>query len=208
MLNRYEIGESDLVLTLLSPVFGKFSAIAKGARRSKRRFVNVLEPFTLLRAHLRKTRTGFFPFLEQADLLITWEPIRLDPRRFVLASYFAELVELFSKPNIGQEIFFLLKEALEVISKEEPNNFLKLAFELKLLSLTGFGPDFSQNGVSFSPKEVAILRTFLRYPLSNLKRIRISEEIFSKAIEAIENFLLYVLDREINALRIWKEMNV
>ncbi len=207
VLNRYELGESDLLLTILSPVCGRFSAIAKGARRSKRRFVNVLEPFTLLRAYLRKRRSGLSPFLDQADLLRAWEAIRLDPWRFTLASYLTELAELFSRPNVGQEIFYLLKEALEAIAKEGPSNSLKLAFELKLLSLTGFGPDLSQDGLLLSSKEIAILRTFLRYPLSNLRRIRVAEAVFLKAANAIEDFLLRVLDQEINALRVWKEMN-
>jgi len=74
VLNRYEVGESDLLLVLLSPTLGRFSALAKGARRSRKRFVNVLEPFTLLRAHLRGGRKGLAPFLDQADLLESWEP--------------------------------------------------------------------------------------------------------------------------------------
>ena len=37
-------GESDKIVTFLTRDWGKVTGIAKGAKRSQRRFVNVLEP--------------------------------------------------------------------------------------------------------------------------------------------------------------------
>lgn len=236
ILNRYDVGESDLLLVMLSPTWGRLTALAKGARRSRKRFVNVLEPFTLLRAHLRGGKGGLSPFLDQADLLESWEPLRLDPWRFTLASYFAELIEVFSRPRTGQEVFGLLKEALITLCQEGPSMALKLAFELKLLEHTGFSPElgrcvrcqrqevrlagfsledggvvchicYQEQDLSLSPRGVAVLRSFQRYPLSKLKRIRTMDESFIKGASLIEKFLVRILDYEIKALRVWKEMN-
>ncbi len=221
---------------MLSPTLGRFSALAKGARRSRRRFVNVLEPFTLLRAHLRGGNAHLSPFLDQADLVEAWEAIRFDPWRFVTAAYFAELVELFSKPRAGQEIFGLLQEALEVLSQEGTHPLFKLAFELKLLLLNGFGPELNlcvrchtsaspftafsleegglicekcqkETDVSLSSRNISFLRACLRYPLSTIKRIRLCPEDLSQTASLIENYLLRILDHEVKALQVWKQMN-
>ena len=50
-------GESDKIVTFLTRDLGKIAGIAKGARRSKRRFVNVLEPFTHVDVTLRVPRS-------------------------------------------------------------------------------------------------------------------------------------------------------
>ena len=42
----FDYGESDKIVTFLTRDLGKVTGIAKGAKHSKRRFVNVLEPFT------------------------------------------------------------------------------------------------------------------------------------------------------------------
>ena len=47
-------GESDKIVTFLTRDLGKVTGIAKGAKRSKRRFVNVLEPFTHVSLRLRQ----------------------------------------------------------------------------------------------------------------------------------------------------------
>ncbi len=43
LLRRVEYGESDLVLTLLTQKVGKVSALARGARKSSKRFGSALE---------------------------------------------------------------------------------------------------------------------------------------------------------------------
>lgn len=45
MLRRVEFGEADLIVTLLTRELGRVSALARGARKSRRRFGGALEPF-------------------------------------------------------------------------------------------------------------------------------------------------------------------
>jgi len=44
VLRTLSYGESDLIVTFYSHNFGKLKGIAKGAKRSKKRFANVFEP--------------------------------------------------------------------------------------------------------------------------------------------------------------------
>jgi len=57
LLRRVPVGESDLVVTLLTETLGRVSAIARAARRSQRRFGGSLEALHTLRVRLEE-RTG------------------------------------------------------------------------------------------------------------------------------------------------------
>jgi DNA repair protein RecO (recombination protein O) len=52
LLRRVEYGESDLVVTLLTQKVGKVSALARGARKSSKRFTGSLEALHTLRIEL------------------------------------------------------------------------------------------------------------------------------------------------------------
>jgi DNA repair protein RecO (recombination protein O) len=46
VLRRFDYGESDWIVTFYTSDFGKIRGIAKGARRSQKRFANTLELFS------------------------------------------------------------------------------------------------------------------------------------------------------------------
>ena len=50
VLRTQELGEADLIVTLLTEHHGQVRAVARSARRSRRRFGGVLEPMTRVRA--------------------------------------------------------------------------------------------------------------------------------------------------------------
>ncbi len=234
VLNRFEVGESDLLVVLLSPKWGRFAVMAKGARRSKRRFVNALEPFTVFRAHIRGNRPGLIPFLDQIDPLEYWEPLRQDPYRFVLASYATELTEAFARPQVGGNLFPLLCGFFDLLCQGGPPDLLKPALEIKLLCLSGFAPELSrcvrcqrprplrgfsleegggvcgyclrESDTSISPQVLSLLKTLEKYPLSKLERICVPKDRLKIGSSLLENFLVRILGHDLKSLRIWKEI--
>ncbi|HYT53423.1 MAG TPA: DNA repair protein RecO, partial [Verrucomicrobiae bacterium] len=48
VLRSRPFGESDKIVSFLTENYGKLTGIAKGALRSRKRFVNSLEPFALI----------------------------------------------------------------------------------------------------------------------------------------------------------------
>ncbi|HET9932165.1 MAG TPA: DNA repair protein RecO, partial [Polyangiaceae bacterium] len=54
LLRRVELGEADLVVTLFTRALGRVSALARGARKSQKRFGGALEPFFTLRVRLEE----------------------------------------------------------------------------------------------------------------------------------------------------------
>ena len=59
VLSRFDLGEADRVLTLMTPEYGKLKAIAKGVRRQKSRLGGSLEPFAELRVQLAALASEF-----------------------------------------------------------------------------------------------------------------------------------------------------
>lgn len=91
VLSRVPYGESDLIVHLFTEALGKISALARGARRSQKRFGGSLEPIhtlqvevtdkpssdlcTLHEAHLSRARTaiiGNLECLEAAGKALVW----------------------------------------------------------------------------------------------------------------------------------------
>ncbi|MCI5065546.1 DNA repair protein RecO [bacterium] len=62
ILRSYPSGESDCIYRILTREQGKVSAIAKGVKKSKRRFASLPEPFDIGQAELRRGRGELWLF--------------------------------------------------------------------------------------------------------------------------------------------------
>ncbi len=137
-------GESDKIATLLSEDFGKLTGIAKGARRSRRRFANSLEPLARVRVYFRQRPGAGLAFLESCELLTSSEPFN-DPSRFAYGSYLAELVDrLTMEDEPVHGIYTLLADALAELERGPASAALLRAFELKVLTQAGFEPQLDR----------------------------------------------------------------
>ncbi len=138
-------GESDKIVTFLTQDWGKITGIAKGAKRSRRRFVNVLEPFTHIRLRFRPSRSDELAFILGCELVQTFRRPSQDIHRFALASYMVELTDVMvAGREAGQEIYTLLLHGLVSLEESSPLPALFLpAFELRLLVEVGYAPNLS-----------------------------------------------------------------
>jgi DNA repair protein RecO (recombination protein O) len=67
LLKRIEYGETDLIVSLFTQELGRVSALARGARKSQRRFGGALEPFFTLSVRLEeRARSELFVLTEAA----------------------------------------------------------------------------------------------------------------------------------------------
>ena len=83
VLRSVDFGESDRVLHLLVPEAGRLTVIAKGARRSVKRFSGTLDYFNYLAVQIDRRRSTVMARLDQATLIRTYSSLRSDPKRFV-----------------------------------------------------------------------------------------------------------------------------
>ena len=133
-------GESDKIVTFLTREYGKITGIGKGAKNSRRRFPNSLEPLARVIVRFRQRRSASLAFLEGAELRSD-RALVMDAERLAYGSYLTELAEqLTVEWNPVVPTYELLDEALEALETGPATAAFLRAYEVKLLAHTGFNP--------------------------------------------------------------------
>lgn len=142
VLDSRDHGESDLILTLFCREMGRVTAIAKGARKSQKRFVNKLELFTSLRISLRRSSSASLALLEQAELMESFLTIRQHVNRYCAASVIREVVLLATHDGEGdQRLFELMIWAFAGLDAARPHLPVVMLFLLKCWDILGYRPE-------------------------------------------------------------------
>ncbi|MDA3902356.1 MAG: DNA repair protein RecO [Desulfuromusa sp.] len=140
VLRRTNYGESDIILTLFTATYGLQKGFAKSARKSRKRFGAVLEPFTQAVFQWKKGR-GSFWLLQEAELVTLRFGLRSDLQRLALASYGVELVGLLLQEGEPQQLIYeLLCSFLDYLEQGGDEFSARLLFELRLIYLLGYMP--------------------------------------------------------------------
>lgn len=142
LLRRIDYGDYDLIVSFLSLARGRISVIAKNAKKSRKRFSGLLEPFTRLDIVCRTSRTNGLPVLQEASMSAPFAGIRGAVVETAYASYFTELIHGWLEAFKPQpDIFRLLDYSLEVLdSRNSSPDILGLVFQIRFLGMAGFAP--------------------------------------------------------------------
>jgi DNA repair protein RecO (recombination protein O) len=148
LLRRLDYGDFDLILTFLSLQRGKISLIAKSAKKSTKRFAGILELFSLLEIVASTGKGRGLPVLQEAALICPFSTIRNDITKTAYASYWCELINSWVEENQKQErLYYLLQHVLNQLDKgESAAAQISVLFQMKLLHLTGHGPNLRSCG--------------------------------------------------------------
>jgi DNA repair protein RecO (recombination protein O) len=140
VLTRFDFGEADRILTLITPGGGKLKAIAKGVRRQKSRLGGSLEPFAELRIALAHGRT--FDVVTQVEVIHPWLRMRDDLVSFGTASYLAELANgTLEERHATESVYLLLKRAYEILDAGMAPTRVARWFEMHLADELGVRPE-------------------------------------------------------------------
>ena len=140
ILRTWDFGESDLFVSFLTERAGRLKGVAKGARRSRKRFANCLDLFSLSRIEYGRNQKGGPYFLHSCNLVEAYAGLRKDFSSLSLAGYMVELVEALFPENVAEDhLFPLVTRAFRGLSDGGPNEGLRAAFEARVMSLGGYG---------------------------------------------------------------------
>lgn len=144
VLRRTEYGESDLIVSLYCRSLGKVSALARNARKSRKRFGAGLGIFTLSEVSMQaKDKVELWTLLSAAPRR-TYETLAADLGCMAQASYGTELVrELTAAEHPEPEVFDLLATLFESLTQDSAKVGRLRVFELRLLAHLGLAPLFS-----------------------------------------------------------------
>ena len=141
VISHRDFDEADRFIRLFTRELGKMDAIAKGIRKARSRKAAHLEPFTHVALVLARGQSAWI--ITQADMLTAFNAIREDLKKTAQAAYVVELADrLTAQDQVDSAVFRLVLETLKRLDKlADPFNAL-CHYELNLLNLTGFRPEF------------------------------------------------------------------
>lgn len=144
VLKRRNFGEADRLLTLLTPLHGKVSAIAKGARKPTSRKTGHVELFTQTDVLLARGRN--LDILTQAEMRQAYLPIREDLTRGAYAGYTAELLDRFTyaEQDDMRRLFVLLDSTFARLCIDPDPRRVVRYYEMRLLDELGFRPELQE----------------------------------------------------------------
>lgn len=220
IIRSIDFKESDKILMIFSRELGKFSAIAKGARKLESKFGAALDLLTLNEL-VFYDKEGL-KLLKEAHIIEGFLPLKRDYERLDAALRCARLLNLLIKEGqIERRIFQLFETLLKNLQHIGELKLYELAFKLKLIKALGFAPQLSccsicrarsgnywfslEKGglmcpdcksIRDAPIDLSLARSLeaaLELPLNRLNRLRLKEEALSRADHLLDNFISYHL---------------
>jgi DNA repair protein RecO (recombination protein O) len=222
-------GDSDKIVTLYTLEHGKVVIIAKGAKRSKKRFVNKLELFSLLAIHFAPSRHSSLMRLDQAELEAPFPRLRENYELYIAASLLCELVLHWTREHDSEErLFRLLVWALGGLSTAGGVNRTVIFFHLRMLDILGYrldltgclgvpgilyrfsplrnglvcsrcGPQAAINSQPLSIQTIQLLRRAQDMEQGKLERLHFSLAATREAIALLKRYDNHLLQREVQS---------
>lgn len=140
VLRRWDYGEKDQIISLLTREKGRIQGIAKGAKASLRRFGPALDLFCWIRVQVRERKGASLNFLEQAQVLSNFPRLRQDYASILIASGLLELAQSLFKEGMAEEAAFSsLLASLQRLEEQGPQRRIFWAFLIENLESLGWG---------------------------------------------------------------------
>jgi DNA repair protein RecO (recombination protein O) len=152
LLRAVDYRESDRIVTFFTAELGMVSAIARGAKSSKRRFSGTLEPYLVVKLELEPAR-GELMTLKRAELVRGFSAILSDLARMEVAGAALSLLRDAHPARVPNVPMFVgALQYLTLVDVEgDAQRAALLAFALRVLSLSGMAPRFDACGRSGEP---------------------------------------------------------
>ncbi|BBB92799.1 DNA repair protein RecO [Methylomusa anaerophila] len=230
-------GDADRMVTLFSREYGKITAIAYGARRSKSKLGGCLQPFSHLDLSLSfaKLKRGL-DSVKQCEIMTSFRELREDLTLLAYGNFLAELVsELWPEREKDFNAFYILLHAYHLLLVRNPR-ITTLAAAWQLLSLAGFQPSFDRclycekdlifpafidvraGGVvcphcdHYQLPEITrqvrdLIGNLIRLDWNNPGNFSINGKVLNQAESILCSFLRFQLDKDLNSLKFIQQIN-
>ncbi|MBZ9688167.1 DNA repair protein RecO [Clostridium estertheticum] len=144
VIKTQEFKEADKLVWLFTEDFGKITAIAKGARKNKSKYVSSTLPCCYAEFVLFKGKNLYT--INEVTIIDSFQQLLRNLDTITYASYFNELIDIsMENEDVNSELFKDLVSAFYFIKNDVMDiEILARAFETKLLKATGYGLDFEQ----------------------------------------------------------------
>ena len=147
VLRRRDSGESDRRITVLTEEFGKFDAVAKGARKPASRLAAVTEPLAVAQFTFAKGKVN--RFVTQAVPKSAYRKLRSDYIRLGAALAYCESVAALSPyDRADAETYREVRTGIEAIESHSNAEVALIWAQMRLIESSGFLPEFTNSVAS------------------------------------------------------------
>ncbi|WP_157949882.1 DNA repair protein RecO [Vallitalea okinawensis] len=235
IINEMPIGENDKRITVYTKEYGKITAFAKGARKPKSNLLATTQVFAYCDIIFLERKS--YTTIKSMELIDFFHNIRSDIHRVAYGMYFMELLDYVALENepYPQLLLLTLKALRRLEDEQLALELIKVIYELKVLSLSGYTPELQccsncskeantyffssrkgglvcqlchSKGMS-SPLEEGVIMS-LRYIIyTNVQSVfqfNVSEEVLDKLSIITKEFIQYHLDRHFKTLDFLEEI--
>jgi len=138
VIKTQDINENDKLLVLYTEKLGKVSAVARGAKKSRSKFLSSSHLFCYGEYVLYKGKSLYT--VNEAQVIESFQGLLKDLEHITYASYFCELINIsMQEEESNRRLFVHLISAFYFMKNEISDiGILARAFEVKLLEDTGF----------------------------------------------------------------------
>lgn len=230
ILRGASYGEGNRIFTFYGREQGKFSAVARGVRKQKSKLKGHLQLGNRCTLQLVKGRG--LDTVSSAMATETFPANREKAEGYFYMSYFLELFNDFVPEGLpDEELFDLLFTVLQRLSVYDPK-LLARYYELRLLALSGFAPDFTHcalcgkelnggylnrrfhglicsacgSGLEVTPKAHFALKYLCRTELPLLNRLKVDEPTSKMLAELTKQMIENSLEKKVKSLDILKQV--
>ena len=204
VLKSFSYSETSIIARCFTREMGKISVIIRGAKRKNSPNAAYFQPANYLDLVFYYKQTREIQTISKASFVRTWPSLRNDLKKM---TYTLSVIELTDKTIIDHdphaELFDELVNAINCFDKENKRfNLIFWYFELKLLSLLGFKPNFEKRDYQdmvisnpFSgPNSEKILKGLQNSTPASLKNISVTKKDRKVISEYLSTYLLYHFD--------------
>lgn len=144
ILDYREYGESDKIITLYTFDNGKVAGIAKGASKSKNRFLNKFEIFSYVTVGYKEKQQSTLLFIQEAELHESFIHLRTDLHKYICANFIREFLIIATIERVADEdIFHLLRWSFSALNDDKDCFAISAIFLLRLFDYLGYCPEIS-----------------------------------------------------------------
>lgn len=188
VIRENEFSESDKIITLITPEYGKISVMAKGVKR-KKKFLNSTELYTLSNFILFKGTKMYH--LNEAEVVESFYDIRFSYEKTILAteilkkaSYFAD--SIFDKRENYDFFKTTIASLYSIVEADDIKlKIIESIYIIKMLEIIGLGLNYEK----IEEKE----------DIKNIKNIYIEDENYTLPIN-VYNMIKYIQKKDITKI--------
>ena len=222
ILKELSYKENDKILHALSKTRGKIQIISKGSKKSNSHLINASQLFAYSKCTLNASKDMYI--LTSAELLNNFYDLRSNMEAYYNGCYILELISYVAQENeYDVRIFDMTVSVLSrMCSYKSDFDKLTAAYELKLVSMLGYRPDFFHclhcgseikgdvrfsiteggvfcshcvnfgNGINVTYNEILTMENILKSKFENVGFI----EVTKHAMNLIRKFLFYYIGKD------------